>query len=391
MVDANRRSTGRAQGTEPRRRSSYAGVGVDTEKEESGLKLLVGHLEATLAARPAGHRGHVKLPFGYFANVIDIGGQGLAISTDGVGSKVLVAQMMDRYDTIGIDCVAMNVNDILCVGAEPLTMVDYLAVQELRPEFIAEIAKGLAEGARQAGITIPAGEISQIRDVIKSLPGKRGAGFDLAGTAVGTVALDRILVGQHIEPHDVVLGLRSSGVHSNGLTLARRLFKKYRSDTYFNELGRTLGEELLRPTRIYVREVLALLRSAIDVKALIHITSDGFLNLLRVENRDIGYLIHSLPEPQPIFGIIERDANVRRPEMCRVYNMGIGFCLIVSHHGDHGTRAAEILKRFDADSYEIGRVIASPRQTVVLEPWNLIGENDRFRPLSKRDAAALRG
>jgi phosphoribosylformylglycinamidine cyclo-ligase len=363
---------------------------VNTEKEESGLKLLVGHLQATLAARPVGHLGHVQLPFGYFANVIDIGGQGLAISTDGVGSKVLVAQMMERYDTIGIDCVAMNVNDILCVGAEPLTMVDYLALQELRPEFVAEIATGLAEGARQAGITIPGGEIAQIRDVIKGVPGKRGHGFDLAGTAVGTVALDRILVGQHIEPDDVVLGLRSSGVHSNGLTLARRLFKKYRPDTHFDELGRTLGEELLKPTRIYVREVLEVLRGAVDVKALMHITSDGFLNLLRVQNQDIGYLLHSLPEPQPIFGVIEREAGVRRPEMCRVYNMGIGFCLVVSHRGDHVTRATEILKRLEADSYEIGRVVASPRQAVVIEPWTLIGENDRFRPLSRRDAAALR-
>jgi phosphoribosylformylglycinamidine cyclo-ligase len=371
----------------PRRAVDYSKVGVDTEKEESGLRLLVRQLERTLANRPAESVGHVRLPFGYFANVIRLTGEtGLAISTDGAGTKVLVAQLVGRYDTIGIDCIAMNVNDLLCVGAEPLAMVDYLAVERLDPDHLAQIAQGLAEGAHQARITIPAGEIAQMRDVIKGARGARGAGFDLAGTAVGTVPLDRIIIGQRVEPDDVVIGIRSTGVHSNGLTLARRLFKKYRPDTYFQELGRTLGEELLTPTKIYVREVLDVLGSGIDVKALIHITSDGLLNALRVENQEIGYVIHSgLPEPQPIFRVIEREAHVARREMFRVYNMGIGFCLVVSHRGDHASRTIEILTRHGAEGSEIGRVVRSPTQAVLIEREGLIGEQGRFRPLTKRD------
>jgi phosphoribosylformylglycinamidine cyclo-ligase len=369
----------------------YSKVGVDTEKEESGLRLLIRQLEQTLANRPTDSVGHVRLPFGYFANVIRLTGEtGLAISTDGAGTKVLVAQMVGRYDTIGIDCIAMNVNDLLCVGAEPITMVDYLAVERLDPDRLAQIAKGLAEGAREARITIPAGEIAQMRDVIKGAKGTRGAGFDLAGTAVGTVPLDRIIIGQHVEPDDVVIGLRSTGVHSNGLTLARRLFKKYRPDSYLQDLGRTLGEELLTPTKIYVREILDVLASGIDVKALIHITSDGLLNCLRVENQEIGYVIHSgLPEPQPIFRVIEREANVTRREMYRVYNMGIGFCLVVSHRGDHAARAIEVLQRHGAEGSEIGRVVASPRQAVLIEREGLIGENGRFRALTRRDRRVL--
>ena len=357
-----------------RRRTSYATAGVDSAREESGLKDLVRLLHDTLATRPAG-LGHVKLPFGFFANVVEVGDIGIAISTDGVGSKLLVAQLVGKYDTIGIDCVAMNVNDVLCVGATPLTMVDYIAVQEPNPVLLTEIAKGLRAGALTAGITIPGGEIAQVRDIIKGV--RPGFGFDLAGTAIGTVPLDKIRVGSDIEPDDVVLGLRSSGVHSNGLTLARRLFKKHRPTARFKELGRALGEELLVPTRIYVREVLDVLDSGVAVKALIHITSDGFLNLLRVAS-STGYVLHSLPEPHRIFDVIQRELRVSPEEMYRVYNMGIGFCLVVSHRGDHAGRAKEILKRHDVECYEIGRAVPDPAWAVVVEPANLLGKDGRF-------------
>lgn len=368
------RAPHRAPERRARRRTSYAAAGVDTGQEESGLKALVQHLHETLAARPPG-LGHVELPFGFFANVIDVGGTGLAISTDGVGSKLLVAQLMDTYDTIGIDCVAMNVNDILCVGAEPLAMVDYLAVQHPNAHLLAELAKGLKKGALTAGITIPGGEIAQVRDIIRGA--RPGYGFDLAGTAVGTVPLDRIRVGRDIEPDDIVLGLRSTGVHSNGLTLARRLFRRYRPATYFEELGRTLGEELLVPTRIYVREVLDVLAAGVDVKALIHLTGDGFLNLLRVAS-NAGYIIHSLPEPHPIFDVIQRELRVSAQEMYRVYNMGIGFALVVSHRGDHAARALEILRRHNVDCYEIGRTTPNPEKSVLIEPVKLLGKDGRF-------------
>jgi phosphoribosylformylglycinamidine cyclo-ligase len=372
-----RRAPRRATAQRLGRRASYTTAGVDTGKEESGLKALVQHLRATLATRPAG-LGHVELPFGFFANVIDVGGTGVAISTDGVGSKLLVAQLMERYDTIGIDCVAMNVNDILCVGAEPLTMVDYIAVEQANPQLLTELAKGLKKGAMTAGITIPGGEIAQVRDIIKGV--RPGYGFDLAGTAVGTVPLDKIRVGRDIEPDDVVLGLRSTGVHSNGLTLARRLLKKYSPTTYFKELGRTLGEELLVPTRIYVREVLDVLTAGVAVKALIHITSDGLLNMLRVAS-NTGYVVHSLPEPHPIFHVIQRELKVSAEEMYRVYNMGIGFALVVSHRGDHAARATEILKGHSVDCDEIGRAVPAPAESVVVEPASLLGKDGHFRKI----------
>src|SRR6266508_1499155 len=310
-----------------------------------------------------------------YANVVEVGNTGVAISTDGVGSKLLVAQVVGTYDTVGIDCIAMNVNDVLCVGAEPLTMVDYIAVQEPNPVLLTELAKGLRAGALIAGITIPGGEIAQVRDIIKGA--RPGFGFDLAGTAIGTVPLDKIRVGRDIEPDDVVLGLRSTGVHSNGVTLARRLFKKYRPTTHIKELGRALGEELLVPTRIYVKEVLDVLRSGIDVRALIHITSDGLLNLLRVAS-NTGYVIHSLPEPHRIFAIIQRELRVSSEEMYRVYNMGIGFCLVVAHPGDHAGRAKEILKRHNVECFVFGRAGPAPEKSLVIEPANLLGKDDRF-------------
>ncbi|MFN3476548.1 MAG: phosphoribosylformylglycinamidine cyclo-ligase, partial [Candidatus Methylomirabilales bacterium] len=278
------------------KRVDYATAGVNTEREEAALKGLLPWLVQSFSFRTG--IGAPKLDVGYFANVIDIGYHlGIAISMDGVGTKVLIAQLLEKYDTIGIDCVAMNVNDVICVGAEPLCLLDYLAVQDPDPTVLEEIGKGLYKGAELANITIPAGEIAQMRDVIKGV--RRHRGFDLVGTCVGLVSLDQVIIGQDIQEGDVVIGLRSNGIHSNGLTLARKILfqkAKLRPDQYLPELGRTLGEELLEPTRIYVREVLTLLRSGLTIKALIHITSDGLLNLTRVQS-EVGYVIEDLPDP----------------------------------------------------------------------------------------------
>src|SRR5207302_820734 len=174
-----------------------------TGAAQSGLQKIIASIKQT---RPApGGLGAVKLDIGYFANVIDIGGIGLAICTDGVGSKTMIAQMTGRYDTIGIDCVAMNVNDVICVGARPISMVDYIAVENADAEMLGAIAIGLAAGAKQAGISISGGEISQLKDVIR--------GFDLIGMAVGVVPLDRIITGHDLAPGDVIVGLESSGIH----------------------------------------------------------------------------------------------------------------------------------------------------------------------------------
>jgi phosphoribosylformylglycinamidine cyclo-ligase len=222
---------------------TYQQAGVDSAQASAGLQGLLHWVRQTHAFRR--DTGAVRLPIGYYANVIDIGhGLGLAISTDGVGSKLLVAQLMDKYETVGIDCVAMNANDILCVGARPLSMVDYLAVQAPHARLLEELGKGLYEGAKQANITIAGGELAQIGEMISGV--REGYGFDLAATCVGTVPLDRIVVGQDIQPGDVLIGLASSGIHSNGLTLARRVLltsEGWPIDRHLPELGRTLGEE----------------------------------------------------------------------------------------------------------------------------------------------------
>ena len=352
---------------------TYSGAGVNTVKEEAALAGLLRWVGKTLAFgrhRPA-------LDFGYFASVLDLGnGTGLALSTDGVGTKLLVAEMLDKYDTIGIDCVAMNVNDVLCVGAEPLCMLDYIAVQEADPGFLEQIGKGLYEGARQANISIPGGEIAQVRELIKGE--REGRGFDLAGACVGLVPMDRIIVGQAIRPGDAVLGLRSSGIHSNGLTLAREVFFKkagYRPDQHVAEFGRTVGEELLTPTRIYVREVLELLRAGLEVKALSHITSDGLLNLARVQ-APVGYVLEYLPEPQPVFRLLQRLGGVSDEEMHQVYNMGIGFCLVIAP--GEADRALAALRQSGVEAFYLGRAVADPERKVRL-PNGLVGQGNEFR------------
>src|SRR5713226_8754755 len=233
----------------PTSHAAYRGSGVDTDEAEIGLTRLIQRITRTWP--PRGGFGGVQLPIGYFANVIDISGIGLAICTDGVGSKVIIAQLMQRYDTIGIDCIAMNVNDLICVGAQPISLVDYIAVEHADAEMLEAIAIGLADGAAQAGISISGGEIAQLEDIVH--------GFDLAGTAVGTVPLDKILTGRDLEPGDRVIGIQSSGIHSNGLSLARKVFFKRAEplplDCPVPGSDASLGEEVLRPTLIYVREV----------------------------------------------------------------------------------------------------------------------------------------
>jgi phosphoribosylformylglycinamidine cyclo-ligase len=287
-----------------------------------------------------------------------------------------VAEMLDRYDTVGIDCVAMNVNDLLCIGAEPLAMLDYIAVQEADPQMLEAIGKGLYEGARQANISIPGGEIAQVRELIRGV--REGRGFDLAGACVGLVPLDRVIVGQDIAAGDVVVGLRSSGIHSNGLTLARDVFfnrAKLRPEQHMPEFGRSVGEELLEPTRIYVREVLDVLRSGVRVKAMAHITSDGLTNLLGVQ-APVGYILDVLPEPHPVFRLLQQLGKVSDEEMFQVYNMGIGFCLVVSPAD--ADRALAILKGHGVEAAVLGRAVADTDRKVRL-PNGLVGQGNDFR------------
>jgi phosphoribosylformylglycinamidine cyclo-ligase len=347
----------------------YKASGVDVAEADAGLRAIVARITATW---PQSGLGAVKLPIGYFANVVDIGGIGLALCTDGVGSKAVVAQMMGKYDTVGIDCVAMNVNDLLCVGARPVSMVDYIAIDRADAAILDGIAIGLTEGARQAGVSISGGEISQLPDMVR--------GFDLVGTAVGIVPLDHILVGQDLRPGDRVIGIASNGIHSNGFTLARRaLFEQggLSVEQVVPELGRSLGEELLRPTYIYVPEILEILDQVSSVKALIHITGDGLLNLPRVA-AEVGFILDDLPSPPPIFRLIEEHAGIDPAEMFAVYNMGIGFCVVVAE--TDADAALTILVRHKRDARVIGYAVADRTKSVFLPQQRLIGTGKRFWP-----------
>ena len=307
--------------------SSYQAAGVDTSKEESGLSQLLAWLNRTFPL--PGAIGRPLLENGFFANVHDVGnGLGIAVSTDSPGTKILVAQQAGRYDTIGIDCVAVNVNDVLCVGARPIALVDYLAVQQVQSDMLEQLGKGLYEGAQQAGIAIASGEIAQVPEMLRGA--SEGLGFDIAGTAIGVVAVDRIIEGSNVQDGDVVVGFRSSGIHSNGLTLARATLLgpgKSSVDSYANEIGCTLGEELLRPTRIYVRPILDALAQTQDIVGLAHISGDGFLNLLRLKTA-CGFELSDLPEVPPIFRLIQERGSIALEEMYKVFNMGVGFCAV---------------------------------------------------------------
>lgn len=348
---------------------------MNTSTEELGLKLLTDQIKRTW---PASGFGSIKLDIGCFANVIDIGGgMGLAISADGVGSKVIIAEMMEKYDTVGINCIAMNVNDILCVGAKPLSMVDYIAIERADPQVLAAIAKGLTEGALLADVSIPGGEIAQLPDVLSVH--RPGLAFDLAGMAIGTVPLNKVLVGKEIRPGDVLIGIASSGIHSNGVTMARTvLFDKagFNVHSSLSELNCSLGEELLKPTHIYVREAVEIMEQAAPVRAFVHITSDGFLNLPRVEAKDVGFVIdHLLPIP-PLFDVIQRCGDVSDQEMFVVYNMGVGFCIVVDPAGVD--QVLSTVKKHGKDARVIGRVVHDPERAVYIEEKGLKGVGKEF-------------
>jgi phosphoribosylformylglycinamidine cyclo-ligase len=324
--------------------SAYARAGVDTSRADSAISALVDVLRTIDTGRPS----RSVLRSGHYAAVIDLNGVGLALSTDGVGSKVIVAEQLGRYETVGIDCVAMNVNDLVCVGAEPVALLDYIAVEEADPEVLRQIAVGLKEGAEQAGVEIPGGELAQLPELIRGHPSPRG--FDLAATSIGVVGLDAIVTGDALEPGDAVIGLPSNGLHSNGYTLARRALPDLEEPLG----GATVGDELLRPTTIYVRAALDLLRSPeIDVHGLAHITGDGFLNLPRL-SATVGWRIHSpLPVP-PVCELIAERASVLPEDMWETFNMGCGFCCAVP--ADQADAAAATLADHHPGAAVIGSV-----------------------------------
>jgi phosphoribosylformylglycinamidine cyclo-ligase len=329
----------------------YAAAGVDTSEAGRGVRALV----AALAGVDLGRASRSRLRSGHYASVLEVApGLGIAISTDGVGSKLIVAVQSGRLESVGIDCVAMNVNDIVCVGAEPIAMLDYIAVEQADARALEQIGIGLARGAEQAGIEIPGGELAILPELIRGHPSP--GGVELSGTAIGTVALDRMITGELCAPGDALVGLPSSGLHSNGYTLARRVLASLDGDVPRDELGGvSIVDALLEPTVIYVKAVLALLASGIDVHGLAHITGDGVLNLTRLSER-VGFEISApLPVPAICRYVCEQGA-IEPVEAYQVFNMGCGFVAVVP--GGDGDEVARLLGEHHPGARVIGRVTA---------------------------------
>jgi phosphoribosylformylglycinamidine cyclo-ligase len=275
---------------------------------------------------------------------------------------------------VGIDCVAMNVNDLLCVGATPAAMLDYIAVQSADPEVFAQIGRGLAEGARRGEISIVGGETAVVPDMLRGVA--EGKGLDLVGMAVGLVPEGALLDGSRIRPGDALIGIESNGLHSNGYSLARKvLLSRYRIDQHVPELGTSLADELLRPTHIYVPQIKALGSAGIQPRAVAHITGDGLLNLRRVE-APVGFELDALPEPPPIFALIERTGGISRAEMRTVFNMGMGLCVTVADAD--ADKAVHALCSTGLAAWRVGRAVADPERRVRVTAERIVGLSKHF-------------
>lgn len=293
--------------------------------------------------------------FGHYAGIVEIpGGKLLATHTDGVGTKVVIANMMKKYNTIGIDCVAMNVNDIICIGATPISFVDYIAANKNDQQIFKKIVEGLVAGAKKSAMPIVGGETAIMPDVIEG----KGFAFDLAGMVVGLVSKKEMILGNKIKKGDVIIGANSSGIHSNGYSLARKaLLGKYSVKDKVKGVG-VVGDALLKPTEIYVKPVLEMVQKC-KVSGLAHITGGSFTKLLRLKN--IGYEIDSLPKLPPIMGLIQ-EQGVKPEEMYKTFNMGVGFCVIAPPNQVNKIKL--IFKKHKISSQEIGRITPKKGVTV---------------------------
>lgn len=323
---------------------TYSKAGVDIDLESLAIKALVKEISGTMQNRK-GKIGESISGIGHFAGLVKLDDKrALAMGADGVGTKILVAELINKYDTIGFDLVAMNANDVICTGAEPLFMLDYIAIDKPDPKVLEEVGKGLAKACGRAGISIPGGEMATLPEMVH--------GLDLAGVLIGIVDIDNVITGEKISIDDVVVGLESSGIHSNGLTLARKVILSHYgpNDEIFE--GKTAGEVLLEPTKIYVPEVLDIIKN-VEVKGLANITGGGLGNLTRITK--YGFYIDNMPKPMKVFQKIQELGNVSDKEMYRTFNMGVGFCVIVAEK-DAG-KVIEISKKHGTGASIIGKVV----------------------------------
>ena len=331
--------------------ASYAAAGVNIEAGYEGVRLMKKHVQRTMIPG-------VVSDIGGFGGLFtpDISGMTeptLVMGTDGVGTKQRIAQIMDKHDTVGIDCVAMCVNDIVCCGAKPIAFLDYIAIGKNVPEKVATLVSGVAEGCVQAGCALIGGETAEH-------PGTMAAeDYDLAGFAVGIVDKSKIIDQNQMKVGDVILALPSSGIHSNGYSLVRKVFDVESADLnkYFDELGMTLGEALLIPTVIYVKPVLAAIAAA-DVHGVSHITGGGFYeNIPRCIPDGLCAIVNKADIKVPaIFNLLQREGNIPERDMYNTYNMGVGMAVIVSAETADAALAA--LKAEGVDAYVIGEVAA---------------------------------
>lgn len=306
---------------------TYKSSGVDIKKIKNSHSILSKVFNETFTFPTI---GRVLTNIGHYAGLYEINSQIFAFHTDGVGTKVLVAQKMQKFDSIGIDCVAMNVNDIICVGACPLGIVDYIAISKPDEKIIKDIAKGLKKGAKEGGVAIIGGETAVVPEILSE---NEENTFDLAASVFGIVEKKPIL-GDQITSEDVILGIESNGIHSNGLTLARKiLLSKHSIYDQCKYSDKSIGDELLKPTQIYVKPILDIIRKGIDLKGIAHITGGGFSKIKRL-NDNYNYHLDNFPETKGIFKFIQEEGNVTPKEMLNTFNMGIGLCLMCSKNDE---------------------------------------------------------
>ena len=330
---------------------TYAKSGVDIDRKSSAIKALVDEI----GYKRTGIGQNVRIPR-LFASLIDFGDRYITLATDGVGSKLMIAEALDKWDTVGIDCIAMNVNDTICVNAEPTSFVDYIAIDKPNEDVTRDIGIGLQKGAELSNMEIVGGEIAVLPEIIN--------GVDLSGTCMGYVEKDRIITGDACREGDLIVSLRSSGIHSNGLTLARKVVESnglsYKDKV--SGLSKSIGEELLTPTEIYVRQVLEI-TSNHEVHGLVDITGGGLRNILRMRT-GLKYIISDPVKPAPIFKKIQELGQIEDKEIYQTLNMSMGFTIIAP-----ADDAEEIASKYpNADV--VGRV--EKGEGVLLEPGNIL-------------------
>lgn len=323
---------------------TYKKAGVDISKIKKSQQSIGKLISSTHKLQK---KAKITHGFGHYAGIVEIPGRKLlATHTDGVGTKVVIANLMKKYDTVGIDCIAMNVNDIICIGATPISFVDYIAANKNNENIFKKIVEGLVKGAKKSAVPIVGGETAIMPDLFE---GKKFA-FDLAGMVVGIVEKKDIVLGNNIKAGDIIIGANSTGIHSNGYTLARKaLLSKYTVKDKVKGVGK-IGDALLTPTEIYVKPVLDIIRKC-KVNGLAHITGGSFTKLLRLKKT--GYEISSLPKIPPIMWLIE-EQGVKSEEMYKTFNMGVGFCVIAPK--ENSDKIQSIFKKYKIKSQEIGQI-----------------------------------